>query len=292
VENSAEPTSSLQPNLHAPNLHVEQRKFFRFPMDGEAMLSLGDAGGIVRCRMIDLSLEGCRLRREAEITARIGMKVEVVFRLSEIVYRLVGELAWVAKNRIVGVRFGAVPARQRKDLARYLSNLKAKMEALAAAAQEKPRDSSAEGSEKKEPEGAEPVAADAESATAATEPAATKKPHERRGATRHKVDSYARLHLLSLHVKARGKVLDVSMGGCRMVLDEVRPVGAYRRVEIEFFIDGLPLLLPGVTQMMYDNRTVGIRFVEMTERKREQLCTVIEELEQRTNQTGTTNLSA
>ncbi len=268
MQNRAKPISGL---------HLEQRKFFRYPVDGEAMLCLGEAGGMVRCRMIDLGMNGCRLRREADLTAAIGMKVEVSFQLSGIAFRLAGELAWRAKDRTAGVRFEPLQEDQRKELERLLSSFRREM-AERAGEPPMPWDSGAERSEaKKPPSSPEPVAISKD---------------ERRAARRHKVDSYARLNLLSLHVKLRGKIQDVSLSGCRMVLDAARSVGAYRRIEIEFFIDGLPLLLPGVTQVMHDKRTVGIRFVEMTERKRAQLHTVIEEIEQRMNTAGNSDASA
>lgn len=250
------------------NMQVEQRRFFRFPVEGEAMLSLGKTGGMVRCQMIDISREGCRLRREADLVARLGMTVEVAFRLSGVAFRLAGELAWLAKNRIVGVRFERMSARQGKELAAVLGVLRQEMEARAGGQRATRPDAGQDAA--KQPAGPEP---------ASPEPLAAGG-RERRADKRHKVDSYARLSLLSLHTRQRGRIQDVSLSGCRICTDEPLPVGVYRRVEVEFYIDGLPLLLPGVTQVLHDSRTVGIRFVEMTERKRAQLHTVIEEIEQ------------
>jgi hypothetical protein len=57
-------------------------------------------------------------------------------------------------------------------------------------------------------------------------------------------------------------------------------LGIFRRVETEFCFEGLPFRLGGVTQALYDARTVGIRFLDMSERKREQLMQLIEEIDE------------
>ena len=77
-----------------------------------------------------------------------------------------------------------------------------------------------------------------------------------------------------------GRIVDVSLGGCRIRTDERFPVGIYRRVETEFTFDGLPFRLGGVVQSLHDKFTVGIRFLDMSERKRSQLMELIEEIDE------------
>jgi hypothetical protein len=61
-------------------------------------------------------------------------------------------------------------------------------------------------------------------------------------------------------------------------------VGIYTRVETEFRLDGLPFRLDGVIQGARDGdaRNVGIRFLEMSSRKQEQVEQLIEELGEQT----------
>lgn len=101
---------------------------------------------------------------------------------------------------------------------------------------------------------------------------------ERRQVQRHGVDSTATVFLLEVRANVRGRILDVSIGGCRIRFEEKFPVGIYRRVEVEFLLDGLLFRLPGVVQSLHDPFTAGIRFVDLSERKREQLLFVIEEI--------------
>ncbi|MGB7548407.1 MAG: PilZ domain-containing protein [Terracidiphilus sp.] len=102
----------------------------------------------------------------------------------------------------------------------------------------------------------------------------------RRAQPRHPVDTSAVIHLIDLAAVARGRILDLSPGGCCIHTDQRFPVGIFRRVETEFRIEGLPFRLGGVTQALYDKQTVGIRFLDMSDRKREQVVQMIEEIEE------------
>jgi hypothetical protein len=103
---------------------------------------------------------------------------------------------------------------------------------------------------------------------------------ERRQQARHSVDTSATIYFIDVAARAKGRILDVSMGGCRIRTDERFPVGIYRRVETEFRIDGLPFRLGGVVQSLHDKFTVGIRFLNLSERKSEQLGQLMEEIDE------------
>jgi predicted CopG family antitoxin len=59
-------------------------------------------------------------------------------------------------------------------------------------------------------------------------------------------------------------------------------VGIYTRVETEFRLQGLPFRLSGVIQALYDQKrqVVGIRFLDMSSRKRDQVEQLIKEMEE------------
>lgn len=100
----------------------------------------------------------------------------------------------------------------------------------------------------------------------------------RRSEARQDIDTCAVIRLVDLAADVHGRILDISTGGCRIRTDRPFPVGIFRRVETEFRIEGLPFRLAGVTQAVYDPLNVGIRFLDMSERKREQLLQLIEEI--------------
>jgi c-di-GMP-binding flagellar brake protein YcgR len=97
---------------------------------------------------------------------------------------------------------------------------------------------------------------------------------------RYDVDSKATVYLVNIGVRLSGRIQDLSPGGCRIRTDERFSVGIYVRAEVDFYLEGLPFRLPGVTQAIYDKHTIGVRFLDMSERKREQLHMLIEELKE------------
>jgi hypothetical protein len=103
---------------------------------------------------------------------------------------------------------------------------------------------------------------------------------ERRLCPRHAVDSAASVFLLDVRSRIEGRIVDVSLGGCCIRSKGRFPTGIYRRVEVEFRLGGMPFRLPGVVQSMHDRNTIGIRLLNLSERKREQLTMLMEELEE------------
>jgi hypothetical protein len=93
------------------------------------------------------------------------------------------------------------------------------------------------------------------------------------------VDSEASVFLVDLRTRIKGRIVDVSLSGCRIRSQERFPVGIYRRVEVEFALDGLPFRLAGVVQSLHDRYTIGIRLLDLSERKRAQLVALMEELD-------------
>jgi PilZ domain len=111
-------------------------------------------------------------------------------------------------------------------------------------------------------------------------PAVSSAHMRRRKEPRHPVDTGAVIRLIDLAAKLEGRILDVSMGGCRIRTNLPFPLGVFRRVEMQFRMEGLPFRLAGVTQAIYDPFNVGIRFLHVSERMREQLGQLIEEIKE------------
>lgn len=128
----------------------------------------------------------------------------------------------------------------------------------------------------------EPAVSAAEPPRMPGQPAAGKPPNrERRTQSRHEVDTSAWIHLINVGSRLGGRIVDLSLGGCRIRTMDHFPVGIYTRVETEFRVAGISFRLGGVIQAVHDRDrfNVGIRFLEMSERKREQLAQLIEEIE-------------
>jgi hypothetical protein len=101
---------------------------------------------------------------------------------------------------------------------------------------------------------------------------------ERRHSARQSLEDAAEIVFVRSGLTLPGRILDLSMSGCRIRTEKPFPLGIYTRVETDFRIDGLPLRLGGVIQAIHDGNTVGIRFLDVSERKREQVQELIDEL--------------
>jgi hypothetical protein len=95
---------------------------------------------------------------------------------------------------------------------------------------------------------------------------------------RHGVDTSATVRLVDLAADIEGRIVDVSLGGCHIRTQRRFPVGIFRRVEVQFSLDGLPFRLSGVTQAVYDPFNIGIRFLDLSDRRREQLMQLIDDI--------------
>jgi len=101
---------------------------------------------------------------------------------------------------------------------------------------------------------------------------------DRRAHRRHPVDTRAKLHLVKTGICMAGCIQDLSLAGCRLRTEELFNVGIYVRVEAEFYLHGLPFRLGGVSQAIINKNTIGVRFLDMSERKRNQLAELIAEI--------------
>jgi hypothetical protein len=100
----------------------------------------------------------------------------------------------------------------------------------------------------------------------------------RRAQVRHEVDTTATILLVHSGSTLRGHIVDMSANGCHIRFDERFSVGIYTRVETEFRLEGLPFRLGGVIQAVHDPLNVGIRFLDVSQRKREQVDQLIAEI--------------
>ena len=108
--------------------------------------------------------------------------------------------------------------------------------------------------------------------------ASDRRTSDRRASNRHSVDTRANLILVKGAIPMSGRILNLSLGGCRVRTDERFNVGIYTRLEAEFFLHGLPFRVGGVSQAILDKNTIGIRFLDMSDRRRDQLTELIAEI--------------
>jgi hypothetical protein len=295
LEANAESAASHQP---------ERRRQLRYAVDEEASLLLVNHGSTVSGRILDLCLEGCRIRTGERFLAGTLVRVEVIFRILGIAFRILGVTQWTDQRYVTGIRFVDMTPHRQAALAELLGEIEARDAAPGEkeAAADLPQAPTPSVSAPVRPEAVPPGSLPPKPIAPKTAPAdaAQKKTPDSAGKTdsparaaevpaakralraqfRHPVDTGATITLINLGSVVHGRILDLSLGGCCIGTDDRFPVGIFRRVETEFRLEGLPFRLGGVTQTMYDKWTVGIRFLDMSERKREQLTQLIEEIEE------------
>jgi hypothetical protein len=278
----------------------------RCVVDEEAMLLLADQGSCVGCRIVELSMDGCRLSTRGRLPVGKQVRVEVTFQVRGVAFWFSGVTEWTDGAGLFGVRFVDLLDRRRDELLEVLCELEMDLAAKDAnQAEEKPaaewsgqeRWGRAQGAERlaegrqaaEERAAGQPAGEQAEgqagidAVAERPQPAAGGGPVrparlERRAQARLEVDTSAIIYLVNVGSRLSGRILDLSLGGCRIRADERFQVGIYTRVETEFRLGGLLFRLGGVIQAIHDRRLVGIRFLDVSARKREQLEQLIGEI--------------
>jgi hypothetical protein len=271
---------------------AEHRGAPRFAVDDDAVILLLASATNYPCRIQDLSMSGCRMQTRVRFGGSAWSKVEVTFRIRGLSLRFSGQVQWTDGRQTVGIRFLNLTERRLEDLTELLGEIEAlntarlaKEEAARKAAEE------AASSGQKPPVVEAPAKPMVPFLVPAKQPPTAeslKSKRDRREQAREAVDTTAIIHLININSRLSGRILDLSPGGCRIRTDERFPVGIYTRVETEFRMDGLPFRLGGVIQAIHDKNMVGIRFLDMSERRREQVEELIEDIRHMREEQGRT----
>ncbi|HUH62855.1 MAG TPA: PilZ domain-containing protein [Terracidiphilus sp.] len=315
----------------------ERRQEPRLRVDEPASLLVVIQGLLWPCRIVEISLAGCRMLLPEPFVYGRPVHVEVAFKLRGVAFRLAGVTKWSDGKGHVGIRFTDVTSRRMDELIEVLCETAAENAAKAVrraaerwVTEESPGaphrlvddpeasaatvQGSASPREISVPPQAPPAHTALTAPTAAAKsvfspaeglplaevrpqaqlpsrnprpitdgnqgeaPVARPTGRERRSEVRLKVETSAIILLVNVGSRLRGRILNLSLGGCRIRTEERFPVGIYTRVETEFRLDGLPFRLGGVVQAIQERNCVGIRFLDMSERKRQQVEQLIGEL--------------
>jgi hypothetical protein len=249
----------------------------RYTIDGDSVLFIVGHGLPVPSHIIELSQEGCRVRTAKPVFARSRLPVEIFFKVSGTAFRFRGVIQWVSGSDLLGIRFVNMIPRHMVALAEVLGEIEAAAAIRAEAAKKLAAEHETRAIAGMEPE---PPQSQTETAIdgAESQTTPTQLRRERRQSMRHELGDSAEIHLIKTGSILRGRILDLSLGGCRIRTEERFPVGIYTRVETEFHLGGLPFRLGGVIQTVHDRKTVGIRFLDLSERKWQQVLDLIDEI--------------
>jgi c-di-GMP-binding flagellar brake protein YcgR len=276
----------------------ERREDPRYSMDEDALVQVVGCDTPVSGTIMNLSQAGCHLRTRERVFARARRPVEITFKVHGVAFRFSGVVAWTDNRNLLGIRFVNVAPRRKVELAEVICEMEAAAAARAEAVnklvaeQEAPARTEGEARasakrQNREPSGTEGKALASALPASPAAPAANgqqtaqdAKQRDRREQARHEVDTFAKILLVKIGSALRGRILDLSLSGCRIRTDERFPVGTYTRVETEFWLRGLPFRLSGVIQAIQGRNTVGVRFLDLSDRRRQQVAELIDEIQQ------------
>jgi len=259
----------------------------RFELN-DAPASLIHEGFSIPCEVVDISLSGCCLRTMEAFKAGALAHVRVVVPIFGMLLNIWGITQWTRREGLIGVRFIHPGIQSKNQLAALLTCLVDRSATdLVSAAVAGTLQSGMPAIVLERPL----AQVECEKQSPSTEeeefqaPAPARPRRERPGLDGdHKAQDLeegeypAVLHFLKDDSQLAGNMVDLSLEGCMVGMNEPFARGTRIRVEVEFEMRGLHFRLLGVTKAIHGKRTVEILFLEMSRRKREDLTQVISEL--------------
>lgn len=103
-------------------------------------------------------------------------------------------------------------------------------------------------------------------------------PPQRRRHPRRECSGDAEVVVVVGALPIHAKVVDLSVEGCRIVLDKGQSLAEDTRVELTFRVNQLPFRVWGVTKAVRKDTSIGLHFPALTNRVRVQLEDLVEEL--------------
>jgi hypothetical protein len=101
---------------------IERRQHTRYAVDAWAEVMVKDGTMLFRGRVLDVSVGGCYIETEAKLKLAPGTPVEMVFRMTDEVFRYEATIRMV-RIKGAGFRFVNQDARMQRELGRLIEEL-------------------------------------------------------------------------------------------------------------------------------------------------------------------------
>ena len=107
----------------------ERRADPRYPVNEVAMLQVVGCGSPVPGSIVDLSQEGCCVRTQERLSTRSRWPVEVIFKVTGVVFQFSGVVGWNDGRNRLGIHFVNMIPGQMMELAQIIDGMAAAAEA-------------------------------------------------------------------------------------------------------------------------------------------------------------------
>ncbi len=241
----------------------ERRKSPRHGTDQPVRIVVVATGSTIHGKLQNLSETGCCVEPDEPFLVWNPIRVEIRFEANQTSFRLSGMTRGSRGGNSFGVEFDSVAAERLAELKLLLPKRQMPLA--------QPR--MLQPVEEVQPE---PV-----------KPNGPPEGRNRRNHERFSLEEPADLLIVGSGEKLPAKVLDISQSGCRIGLNHPREIKQGINIELNLRLNGLPVRLGGVIQVRLNERTYGIKYLELSGRKRDQMIELIAEIQEAVAKTKT-----
>lgn len=216
----------------------EQRRNPRFECSGTASVQLAANEPACPGKIVNVSAGGCLIVLQNPQELSQDTMVELTFKVNDLVFRVWGKVRAIRSETQIGFEFPLLSERVRKRLADLIEQL--------------------------------------------IEDFLTRNPikgaKEQRRYPRIGCTGSADIKLVAGEETYPAKIVNLSAGGCLMVLQKPQPLAKDTMVELTFHINNIPFHLQGQVKAPRSDTRVGFEFPQLSPRMRRQLEDLVDEL--------------
>lgn len=235
-------------------------------------------GKVMRGQMLQLTASGASVLPDDPFLIWKSLQVKVSFRFKDVVYALTGMSLVSEKDLNFRFEFDNVTRKSLMILCKTLGEAglldAANIEQIFAAKEVEARNAEAD------------AAAPRKEGKLHARLVRHEKPpggRERRIHHRHNLDVNAKLAIVNSDSNFECSVLELSLGGCRVLTEAPNGLELNTQVEVQFVSCGYPLRMPAKIQVKSGTNILGLKFLEMSSRIKDRLHSLIEEVAEKGN---------
>jgi hypothetical protein len=252
----------------------ERRIYERHTLTGTgAVAKLNYQGTSFPCRLLDISMGGCRVETESPFRDGAIANVEVDLSVFGLNLRICGVTQWSTSTRQVGIRFIHPGVKTKNQVANIISCV------IDESARDAVREAlEAESNEQKMIQPFVQPAPDLAPVSASMAAVLAVHGDHSRVTSPGPEDWPASVRDMQAERQSLGSITELSMGGCCVLFAKPFVGALHHEVEVEFEIQHLHFRLAGLPRAVNDQRLVGIEFKPMSYRRMDELTQLIVEL--------------